>query len=124
MAVLEKAVLVSYTKLNDLVENGTIDNDTVYFLSGKDLYDEIKGVKTALNTKAETSSIPHLTAGEGISISEAGVISASATQVDLSEYVKEENLSLDGIDLVAEYEAAKAKHVGTAPKPAATEENH
>ena len=125
MAVLQKAVLVSYSKLNDLIELGTIDNDTVYFLSGKDVYDKIKEVKTALNAKAETSSIPHLTAGEGINISETGVITASATPVDLSGYIKEENLSLDGIDLVADYEAAKAKHGGTAtPQPAATEEHH
>lgn len=156
MAVLEKAVLVSYTKLNDLVENGTIDNDTVYFLSGKDVYDKIKEVKTALATKAETYSIPnisnlatkqeltdavagvqvpsieglakttevdtkleaytkktelpHFTAGSGIAISEDGVISATAPEVDLSDYVKDESLSLDGLDLVAKYEAAKIKY--------------
>ena len=201
MAVLEKAVLVSYTKLNDLVENGTIDNDTVYFLSGKDLHDKINEINTKIEAKADQTSIPnisnlatkqevtdavagvqvpsieglaktsevdtkleayakktelpdvttlatkaelatveshistvdvdakleaynsdvestyakkselpHFTAGEGITISEAGVISASTPQVDLSDYVKDESLSLDGLDLVAKYEAAKIKY--------------
>lgn len=126
MEVLNKVVLASYTKLNELIEQGTIDNDAVYFLSGKDVYDKIKEVNTALNTKAETSSIPHLTAGEGISISETGVISAStATPVDLSGYVKEENLSLDGIDLAADYETAKAKYGRpTSTHTSATEDHH
>ena len=201
MAVLEKAVLVSYTKLNDLVENGTIDNDTVYFLSGKDLHDKINEINTKIEAKVDQTSIPnisnlatkqevtdavagvqvpsieglakttevdtkleayakktelpdvttlatkaelatveshistvdvdakleaynsdvestyakkselpHFTAGEGITISEAGVISASTPQVDLSDYVKDESLSLDGLDLVAKYEAAKIKY--------------
>ena len=153
MTVLKKAVLIDYTKLKDMIDHGTIDNETVYFLSGKDLHDKIKDIDTKIESKADQTSIPnisnlatkqevtdavadvqvpsieglakttdveatyakktelqHLTAGEGITISEAGVISASAPQVDLSDYVKDESLSLDGLDLVAKYEAAKIKY--------------
>ena len=153
MAVLKKAVLIDYTKLKDMIDHGTVDGETVYFLSGKDLHDKIKDIDTKIESKADQTSIPnisnlatkqevtdavagvqvpsieglakttdveatyakktelqHLTAGEGITISEAGVISASASQVDLSDYVKDESLSLDGLDLVAKYEAAKIKY--------------
>ena len=153
MTVLKKAVLIDYTKLKDMIDHGTIDNETVYFLSGKDLHDKIKDIDTKIESKADQTSIPnisnlatkqevtdavagvqvpsieglvktteveatyakktelqHLTAGEGITISEAGVISLSAPQVDLSDYVKDESLSLDGLDLVAKYEAAKIKY--------------
>lgn len=153
MTVLKKAVLIDYTKLKDMIDHGTIDNETVYFLSGKDLHDKIKDIDTKIESKADQTSIPnisnlatkqevtdavagvqvpsieglaktteveatyakktelqHLTAGEGITISEAGVISASTPQVDLSDYVKDESLSLDGLDLVAKYEAAKIKY--------------
>ena len=153
MTVLKKAVLIDYTKLKDMIDHGTIDNETVYFLSGKDLHDKIKDIDTKIESKADQTSIPnisnlatkqevtdavaavqvpsieglaktteveatyakktelqHLTAGEGITISEAGVISSSAPQVDLSDYVKDESLSLDGLDLAAKYEAAKIKY--------------
>lgn len=153
MTVLKKAVLIDYTKLKTMIDQGTIDNETVYFLSGKDLHDKIKDIDTKIESKADQTSIPnisnlatkqevtdavagvqvpsieglaktteveatyakktelqHLTAGEGITISEAGVISSSAPQVDLSDYVKDESLSLDGLDLVAKYEAAKIKY--------------
>lgn len=153
MTVLKKAVLIDYTKLKDMIDHGTIDNETVYFLSGKDLHDKIKDIDTKIKSKADQTSIPnisnlatkqevtdavagvqvpsieglakttdvestyakkselpHFTAGEGITISEAGVISASTPQVDLSDYVKDESLSLDGLDLVAKYEAAKIKY--------------
>lgn len=153
MTVLKKAVLIDYTKLKDMIDHGTIDNETVYFLSGKDLHDKIKDIDTKIESKADQTSIPnisnlatkqevtdavagvqvpsieglakttdveatyakktelqHLTAGEGITISETGIISASAPQVDLSDYVKDESLSLDGLDLVAKYEAAKIKY--------------
>ena len=153
MTVLKKAVLIDYTKLKDMIDHGTIDNETVYFLSGKDLHDKIKDIDTKIESKADQTSIPnisnlatkqevtdavaavqvpsieglaktteveatyakktelqHLTAGEGISISETGVISATAPEVDLSDYVKDESLSLDGLDLVAKYEAAKIKY--------------
>lgn len=153
MTVLNKAVLINYTKLKSLIEQGTVDNDTVYFLSGKDIHDKIKDIDTKIESKADQTSIPdisgfatkqevtnavsgiqvpsieglakttdveatyakktelqHLTAGEGITISETGVISSSAHEVDLSGYVKDESLSLDGLDLVAKYEAAKIKY--------------
>ena len=153
MAVLKKAVLIDYTKLKTMIEQGSIDNETVYFLSGKDLHDKINEINTKIEAKADQTSIPnisnlatkqevtdavagvqvpsieglakttdveatyakktelpHFTAGNGITISEAGVISASAPQVDLSDYVKDESLSLDGLDLVAKYEAAKIKY--------------
>lgn len=169
MTVLKKAVLIDYTKLKDMIDHGTIDGETVYFLSGKDLHDKIKDIDTKIESKADQTSIPnisnlatkqevtdavagvqvpsieglakttdveatyakktelqHLTAGEGITISEAGVISASAPQVDLSDYVKDESLSLDGLDLVAKYEAAKIKYDNPLATTETTEtaENH
>ena len=169
MTVLKKAVLIDYTKLKDMIDHATIDNETVYFLSGKDLHDKIKDIDTKIESKADQTSIPnisnlatkqevtdavagvqvpsieglakttdveatyakktelqHLTAGEGITISEAGVISASTPQVDLSDYVKDESLSLDGLDLVAKYEAAKIKYDNPLATTETTEtaENH
>lgn len=166
MTVLKKAVLVSYVRLNQMVESNTVNKETVYFLSGKDIVNAIKGIQvpsieglakttdvdvkladyakktelpdiTTLATKAELatveshistvdvdakleaynsdvettyakkSELPHFTAGENIAISETGAISAS---IDLSDYVKNESLSLDDLDLVAKYEAAKIKY--------------
>lgn len=167
MTVLNKAVLIDYTKLKSLIEQGTVDNDTVYFLSGKDIHDKIKDIDTKIESKADQTSIPdisgfatkqevtnavsgiqvpsieglakttdveatyakktelqHLTAGEGITISEAGVISSSAPQVDLSDYVKDESLSLDGLDLVAKYEAAKIKYESPAAENTNPTEGH
>ena len=161
MAVLNKAVLIDFTKLKTMIDDGTVDSETVYFLSGKDLHDKIKDINAKIEAKADQTSIPdisglatkaevtaavagvqvpsieglakttdveatyakktelqHLTAGDGITISETGVISASAHEVDLSGYVKDESLSLDGLDLVAKYEAAKIKY----DSPAATTE--
>ena len=211
MTVLKKAVLIDYTKLKSMIDQGTIDNETVYFLSGKDLHDKIKDIDTKIESKADQTSIPnisnlatkqevtdavagvqvpsieglakttdveatyakktelpdvstlatkaevaaveshistvdvdakieaynndiestyakkielpHFTAGEGITISEAGVISATAPEVDLSDYVKDESLSLDGLDLVAKYEAAKIKY-DTPVANTETTENH
>ena len=169
MTVLKKAVLIDYTKLKDMIDHGTIDNETVYFLSGKDLHDKIKDIDTKIESKADQTSIPnisnlatkqevtdavagvqvpsieglakttdieatyakktelqHLTAGEGITISETGVVSSSAPQVDLSDYVKNESLSLDGLDLVAKYEAAKIKYDNplATTETTGTPENH
>lgn len=167
MTVLNKAVLIDYTKLKSLIEQGTVDNDTVYFLSGKDIHDKIKDIDTKIESKADQTSIPdisgfatkqevtnavsgiqvpsieglakttdveatyakktelqHFTAGEGINISEAGVISSSAPQVDLSDYVKDESLSLDGLDLVAKYEAAKIKYESPAAENTNPTEGH
>ena len=167
MTVLKKAVLIDYTKLKDMIDHGTVDNETVYFLSGKDLHDKIKDIDTKIESKADQTSIPnisnlatkqevtdavasihvpsieglakttevestyakktelpHFTAGEGITISEAGVISSSAPQVDLSDYVKDESLSLDGLDLVAKYEAAKIKYESPATENTNPTEGH
>ena len=217
MTVLKKAVLIDYTKLKDMIDHGTIDNETVYFLSGKDLHDKINEINTKIESKADQTSIPnisnlatkqevtaavagvqvpsieglakttdvdtkladyakktelpdvstlatkaelavveshistvdvdakieaynsdvestyakkselpHFTAGDGIAISEAGVISATAPEVDLSDYVKDESLSLDGLDLVAKYEAAKIKYDNPLATTETTEtaENH
>lgn len=169
MTVLKKAVLIDYTKLKNMIDQGTIDGETVYFLSGKDLHDKIKDIDTKIESKADQTSIPnisnlatkqevtdavaaihvpsieglaktteveatyakktelqHLTAGEGITISEAGIISSSAPQVDLSDYVKDESLSLDGLDLVAKYEAAKIKYDNplATTETTGTPENH
>lgn len=155
MTVLKKAVLIDYTKLKTMIDQGTVDGETVYFLSGKDLHDKIKDIDTKIESKADQTSIPdisglatkaelaaveshistvdvdakieaynsdvestyvkktelpHFTAGDGITISKDGVISATAPEVDLSDYVKDESLSLDGLDLVAKYETAKIKY--------------
>ena len=169
MTVLKKAVLVSYDRLSQMVESNTVNEEKVYFLSGKDVVNTIKGIQmpsieglakttevdtklidyvkktelpdiSTLATKAELAiveshistvdvdakieaynsdiettyakkiELPHFTAGDGIAISESGVISASIPEVVLSDYVKNESLSLDDLDLVAKYEAAKIKY--------------
>lgn len=121
MTVLKKAVLVSYDRLSQMVESNTVSEETVYFLSGKDVVNAVKNIQVPSieglaktsdieSTYAKKTELQHLTAGEGITISETGVISSSAPQVDLSNYVKDESLSLDGLNLVAKYEAAKIKY--------------
>lgn len=60
MTVLNKAVLIDYTKLKSLIEQGTVDNDTVYFLSGKDIHDKIKDIDTKIESKADQTSIPDI----------------------------------------------------------------
>lgn len=79
-------------------------------------------VLTQLEGYAKTTEVqPKLTAGEGVAISEAGVISATATAPDLTGYVKTEALDaaleIGELNLVAEYEAGKN---GTATTEAAT----
>lgn len=121
MTVLKKAVLVSYDRLSQMVESNTVSEETVYFLSGKDVVNAVKNIQVPSieglaktsdieSTYAKKTELQHLIAGEGITISETGVISSSAPQVDLSDYVKDESLSLDGLNLVAKYEAAKIKY--------------
>ena len=121
MTVLKKAVLINYDRLNQMIESNEVNEETVYFLSGKDIINAVKNIQVpSIEGLAKTSDIEaayakktelqHLTAGEGITISETGVISSSAPQVDLSDYVKDEFLSLDGLNLVAKYEAAKIKY--------------
>lgn len=134
MTVLKKAVLINYDRLNQMIESNEVNEETVYFLSGKDIINAVKSIQVPSieglaktydieSTYAKKTEIQHLTAGEGITISETGVISSSAHQVDLSDYVKDESLSLDGLNLVAKYEAAKIKY----DNPLATtetDENH
>lgn len=134
MTVLKKAVLINYDRLNHMIESNEVNEETVYFLSGKDIINAVKNIQVPSieglaktsdieSTYAKKTELQHLTAGEGITISETGVISSSAHQVDLSDYVKDESLSLDGLNLVAKYEAAKIKY----DNPLATtetDENH
>lgn len=121
MTVLKKAVLINYDRLNQMIESNEVNGETVYFLSGKDIINAVKNIQVPSieglaktsdieSTYAKKTELQHLTAGEGITISETGVISLSAPQVDLSDYVKDESLSLDGLNLVAKYEAAKIKY--------------
>lgn len=135
MTVLKKAVLINYDRLNQMIESNTVDEETVYFLSGKDVIRAIKNIQVPSieglakisdieTTYAKKTELQHLTAGEGITISEAGVISSSAPQVDLSDYVKDESLSLDGLDLVAKYEAAKIKYESPAAENTNPTEGH
>lgn len=60
MTVLKKAVLIDYTKLKTMIDQGTIDGETVYFLSGKDLHDKIKDIDTKIESKADQTSIPNI----------------------------------------------------------------
>ena len=121
MTVLKKAVLINYVRLNQMIESNEVNGETVYFLSGKDIINAVKNIQVPSieglaktsdieSTYAKKTELQHLTAGEGITISETGVISSSAPQVDLSDYVKDESLSLDGLNFVAKYEAAKIKY--------------
>lgn len=45
MAVLRKAILIGYDKLSQMIESNTIDEDAVYFLSGKDVINAIKKIQ-------------------------------------------------------------------------------
>lgn len=45
MAVLRKAILIGYDKLSQMIESNTIDEDAVYFLSGKDVVNAIKNIQ-------------------------------------------------------------------------------
>lgn len=46
MAVLRKAILIGYDKLSQMIESNSIDEDAVYFLSGKDVVNAIKNIQT------------------------------------------------------------------------------
>lgn len=46
MTVLKKAVLISYDRLSQMVESNTVSEETVYFLSGKDVIKAIKNIQT------------------------------------------------------------------------------
>lgn len=135
MTVLKKAVLINYDRLNQMIESNTVDEETVYLLSGKDVIRAVKNIQVPSieglakisdieTTYAKKTELQHLTAGENIAISETGAISASIPQIDLSDYVKNESLSLDGLDLVAKYEAAKIKYESPAAENTNPTEGH
>ena len=47
MAVLQKAILIGYDKLSQMIESNSIDEEDVYFfLSGKDVVNAIKKIQT------------------------------------------------------------------------------
>lgn len=46
MAVLEKAILIGYDKLSQMIESNSIDEEAVYFLSGKDVVNAIKKIQS------------------------------------------------------------------------------
>ena len=45
MAVLRKAILIGYDKLSQMIEYNSIDEEAVYFLSGKDVVNAIKKIQ-------------------------------------------------------------------------------
>ena len=45
MVVLRKAILIGYDKLSQMIESNSIDEDAVYFLSGKDVVNAIKNIQ-------------------------------------------------------------------------------
>lgn len=45
MTVLKKATLIDYDKLSQMIESNTIDEEAVYFLSGKDVIKAIKNIQ-------------------------------------------------------------------------------
>lgn len=45
MTVLKKATLISYDKLSQMIESNSIDEEAVYFLSGKDVVNAIKKIQ-------------------------------------------------------------------------------
>ena len=45
MRVLKKATLISYDKLSQMIESNSIDEEAVYFLSGKDVVNAIKNIQ-------------------------------------------------------------------------------
>lgn len=46
MTVLKKATLIDYDKLSQMIESNTIDEEAVYFLSGKDVIKAIKNIQS------------------------------------------------------------------------------
>lgn len=46
MTVLKKAVLISYDRLNHMIESNEVNEETVYFLSGKDIINVVKSIQT------------------------------------------------------------------------------
>lgn len=45
MATLQKAILINYDKLKNMIESNTVDEDTAYFLSGKEIINIIQNIE-------------------------------------------------------------------------------
>lgn len=45
MTVLKKAVLINYDRLNQMIESNEVNEETVYFLSGKDIINIVKNIQ-------------------------------------------------------------------------------
>lgn len=45
MTVLKKAVLINYDRLNQMIESNEVNEETVYFLSGKDIINAVKNIQ-------------------------------------------------------------------------------
>lgn len=58
MATLEKAVLINYNKLKSMIESNTVDEDTTYFLPGKEIINIIKNIEIpSIEGLAKTTDI-------------------------------------------------------------------
>lgn len=44
MATLQKAILINYDKLKNMIESNTVDENTTYFLSGKEIINTIQNI--------------------------------------------------------------------------------
>lgn len=103
-------------KVAGLVKTDALDTKLANYATNAAILTQLEGY-------AKTTEVqPKLTAGEGVAISEAGVISATVAAPDLTGYVKTEALEtaldLGDLNLVAEYEAGKT---GVEPAAASSE---
>lgn len=58
MAILQKAILINYDKLKNMIESNTVDEDTTYFLSGKEIISIIKNIEIpSIESLAKTTDI-------------------------------------------------------------------
>ena len=58
MTVLKKAVFINYDRLSQLIESSTVDEETVYFLSGKDVIGAIKNIQVpSIEGLAKTTEV-------------------------------------------------------------------
>ena len=58
MATLEKAVLINYDKLKSIIESNTVDEDTTYFLPGKEIINAIQNIEVpSIEGLAKTTDI-------------------------------------------------------------------
>ena len=58
MVTLEKAVLINYDKLKSMIESNTVDEDTTYFLHGKEIINAIQNIEVpSIEGLAKTTDI-------------------------------------------------------------------